>query len=50
MLRYKGVPEDVWYHLRETHHPDVYYRRYICGRFHELMISDEASELEQDED
>lgn len=40
VLYYKGVPEDVWYHLRETCHPDLYYRRCICGRFQELKFPD----------
>lgn len=42
VLQYKGVPEEVWYRLRETHHPDVYYRRHICGRFQEARIAGNA--------
>lgn len=33
--RYFNVPEDIWYRFRESAHPDVYYRKYICGRFPE---------------
>ncbi|MCI8528331.1 MAG: KTSC domain-containing protein [Lachnospiraceae bacterium] len=36
--RYRDVPEDVWYGLRENFHPDVYFRRYICGRYHEEKL------------
>lgn len=31
--RYSEVPEEVWYRFRENASPDIYYRRYICGRF-----------------
>ena len=33
--KYIGVPEEIWYRLREKNNPDVYYRRYICGSFQE---------------
>lgn len=33
--RYFNVPEDIWYRFRESAHPDVYYRKYICGHFPE---------------
>ena len=33
--RYFNVPEDIWYRFRESAHPDVYYRKNICGRFPE---------------
>lgn len=36
--QYENVPEDVWYCLRENNHPDVYYRRYICGHYEEKVI------------
>lgn len=35
IFRYREVPEDVWYRLRENVSPDAYYRRYICGCFPE---------------
>lgn len=34
--QYENVPEEVWYYLRENRHPDMYYRRYICGHYKEL--------------
>ena len=40
--QYVGVPEDVWYCLRENYHPDTYYRRYICGCYAESILSDDA--------
>lgn len=33
--RYVNVPEEIWYQFRESADPDIYYRRYICGRFPE---------------
>lgn len=36
--QYVGVPEEIWYRLREISNPDVYYRRYICGSFPETKI------------
>lgn len=42
--RYENVPENIWYRLREDYHPDTYYRRYVCGRFIETVISDEEEE------
>ena len=33
--RYANVPEEIWYRFRESADPDIYYRRYICGRFPE---------------
>ena len=36
--QYEGVPEEIWYRLREKGNPDVYYRRYICGNFPETRI------------
>lgn len=41
--QYKNVPEHVWYRLREDYHPD-YYRRHICGRYTEVIISDDKKE------
>ncbi len=35
VYRYREVPEDIWYRLRENASPDIYYRRYICGCFPE---------------
>lgn len=32
---YEGVPEDIWYRLRENNNPDMYYRKHICGCFPE---------------
>lgn len=43
--QYEGVPEDMWYCLREKHNPDVYYRRYICGRFRECVIAENEDEI-----
>lgn len=40
--RYTGVPEDIWYGLRENYHPDTYFRRFICGKYPEEVISDEC--------
>ena len=31
ICRYREVPEEIWYRLRENVSPDTYYRRYICG-------------------
>ncbi len=42
--QYKNVPENVWYRLREEYHSDSYYRRYICGRYVETILSDDDSE------
>ena len=42
--QYQGVPEEVWYHLRENYHPDTYYRRYICGCYKEIVIMDDCEE------
>ncbi|MCI9144076.1 MAG: KTSC domain-containing protein [Lachnospiraceae bacterium] len=39
--RYKGVPEDIWYRLRENYHPDTFYRRHICGHYAETILPDE---------
>jgi len=39
VFQYEEVPEDVWYRLRATHHPDEYYRRKICGCYHEIDVS-----------
>ncbi|WP_251205260.1 KTSC domain-containing protein [Acetatifactor aquisgranensis] len=36
--QYCDVPEEIWYHLRESRQPDTYYRRYICGRFAESVV------------
>ena len=36
--RYGDVPEDAWYRLRESYHPDTYYRRYICGHYKEYVV------------
>lgn len=33
--RYANVPEEIWYQLRESADPDIYYRRCICGHFPE---------------
>lgn len=41
--RYEGVPEEVWYHLRENYNPDVYYRRNICGIYQETMVPAEPA-------
>ena len=41
--KYVGVPEDIWYRLREKTNPDIYYRRYICGSFPEAKgLNDEV--------
>ena len=40
--RYTGVPENIWYGLRENYHPDTYFRRFICGKYPEEVISDEC--------
>lgn len=42
--RYCNVPESIWYHFRDSRHPDTYYHRYICGRYTESLISDRAAE------
>ena len=41
--QYRNVPEDTWYHLRGSSYPDVYYRRYICGRYAEFILSGEPA-------
>lgn len=38
--QYRNVPEDAWYHLRGSYHPDFYYRRYICGSYTELIVTE----------
>ncbi len=38
--QYEGVPEDVWYCLREKNNPDVYYRKNVCGRYPEIIITE----------
>ena len=43
--RYENVPEYIWYRLREDYHPDTYYRRNVCGRFVETIISDDEEEM-----
>ena len=40
--QYRDVPEDVWYQLREDHHPDAYFRRYVCGPYRESLLADEC--------
>ena len=40
--QYRDVPEDVWYQLREDHHPDAYFRRYVCGHYRESLLADEC--------
>ncbi len=40
VLQYEEVPEEVWYRLRSTHHPDAYYRRKICGCYAETDVSE----------
>lgn len=47
VLQYVDVPEDVWYNFRKDHHPDVYYRRQICGRYPERRIPDRVPCSEQ---
>lgn len=42
--RYEDVPEEIWYHLRETYHTDNYFRRYVCGRFSETILPKEEEE------
>ena len=42
--RYDDVPEEIWYRLRETYHPDNYFRRYVCGRFSETILPKEEEE------
>ena len=42
--RYENVPENIWYRLREDYLPDTYYRRHVCGRFVETIISDGGEE------
>ncbi len=39
--QYGDVPEDTWYRLRESCHPDAYYRRYICGCYKEYVVSED---------
>ncbi len=36
--QYRNVPEDAWYHLRGSCQPDIYYRKYICGSYTELVV------------
>lgn len=43
--RYEDVPEYIWYRLREDYHPDTYFRRNICGRFVETIISEDVEEI-----
>ncbi len=38
--QYQDVPENVWYRLRWEYHPDSYYRRFICGSYEEIIVSD----------
>lgn len=38
IFRYNGVPEEVWYRLREDICPDDYFRRYICGSYPEVQV------------
>lgn len=33
---------NIWYGLRENYHPDTYFRRFICGKYPEEVISDEC--------
>lgn len=40
--QYENVPEDVWYYFRENRHPDMYYRRYICGHYRELSAGNDG--------
>lgn len=39
--RYSCVSEDVWYRLRDSIHPDTYFRRHICGRYAEVIVLEE---------
>lgn len=41
--RYTGVPENIWYRLRDNLHPDTYYRRNVCGRYAETILSEEEA-------
>lgn len=41
--QYDGVPEEIWYKLRNSHHPDTYYRRHICGCYEESILPDESA-------
>ncbi|MCI9337490.1 MAG: KTSC domain-containing protein [Lachnospiraceae bacterium] len=41
--QYRNVPEETWYHLRDSYYPEVYYRRYICGCYAELILSEESA-------
>ncbi len=36
--QYYGVPEDIWYKLREETSPDAFFHRFIKGRFKETRI------------
>ncbi|WP_330687555.1 KTSC domain-containing protein [uncultured Acetatifactor sp.] len=36
--QYSDVPEETWYHLRESYHPDTYYHRHICGCYKEYVV------------
>lgn len=40
LRRYCNVPESIWYRLRESYRPDIFYHRYICGRYAETVVSD----------
>lgn len=42
--RYIDVPEIIWYRFRDNNHPDSYFRRYICGRYAEFILSDEDTQ------
>ena len=47
--QYENVPEYIWYHLREDYHPDVYYRRYVCGRYEETVLPGEEANPPEEE-
>lgn len=47
--QYKNVPEYIWYRLRSDYHPDVFYRRNICGHYVEVILPEEESSGESDE-
>lgn len=41
--QYRNVPEELWYSLRGSRHPDTYFRRYICGCYAEAAAREEFS-------
>ena len=38
IMQYMDVPEEIWYRFRSGEVPDIFFHKYIKGRYDELLI------------